>query len=104
MPFHDSTMLDAAFDATSGFAWNCTISEPDRANYSTTAILQLDVEIFDEDSGLTNRTKTLELRKSTLADQAAGLVVNSVVTIGSRSYRIQQLIAESTYTLTYEVT
>lgn len=104
MPFHDSTMLDAHFDTDSGFAWASTVTPGVGEAYSAPCIVEKDVEFIDEDSGIRNRVTLLEFRKADLADSAAGLVQGDTALVDDRTYTIQSLESESTYTLKYSVT
>lgn len=103
MAFHKNSDLDAAFDSTSGFADDCTISEPERAEYSATAIFAKGVEVTSSGSGLVDRVDTLEFRKADLQDPDGGLLKRSEVILGDRRFRIAELLDETTYTMIYSI-
>jgi len=103
-PFHDETFLDAHFDTSSGFAYASTVTPGVGDAYSAPCMVEKDVEFLDENSGIRQRVTLLEFRKSDLADSDAGLVQGDSVLIGTRTYTIQSLESESTYTLKYFVT
>lgn len=102
MPIHDSSLVDAAFDTTTGFAYSATINEPGEAvaDYTANVIRQHDVDVMSEESGIQVRTNTLEIRKADL-NESTGLPRDTLVTLDGTTYTIEQLLEESTYTLTY---
>jgi hypothetical protein len=104
MPFHSSSDLDAAFDTVGGFAWSSTVTPVSGSVYTAPAIIEKDVEFIDEDSGIRNRVTLLEFRKSDLADSEAGLSQGDRAQVGTRTYIIQSLEKETTYTMKYFVT
>lgn len=104
MPFHSDAGLDAAFDTSYGSATDGSVVVDGGDNYAVAVIVQKDVDTLDETSGIEGRSTLLEFRKSGLADSSAGLLIGTQVIIGSRTYTIQNLESESTYTLIYFVT
>ena len=104
MPFHDSSILDPVFDTESGFAWACTVTPGVGSAYSAPAIREMEVEVVDEDSGIRQRVTLLEFRKSDLANPTVGLVQGDTALVDGRTYTIQSLEEETTYTYKYFAT
>ena len=104
MPFHDNAGLDAAFNTTYGAAYVATVTPLVGDAYDAPAILSYDVEMHDDNHGITQRTTTLEFRKADLADPSAGLLRGTTVLANGRTFYIEEMLAESTYTLTYYTT
>ena len=104
MAFHDNTRLNAAFSTTHGAAVAGTIDEPERENYSAAGIIDHGVEVNDEHNGIIIRSTTVEFRKADLADPDAGLRRGTTFLVGEKTYHIEELLSESTYTLTYYCT
>lgn len=104
MPFHSDQGLDAAFNTTYGSATAGLVVVDGGDDYDVAAVVHKDVETLDDASGIEGRSTLLEFRKSELADPNAGLLMGTQVTIGTRTYTIQNLESESTYTMAYFVT
>lgn len=104
MAFHNNASLDAAFDTTYGAADPATVSPAVGDSYTAPCILKRDVEINDDSNGIVLRVTTLEFRKADLADPSAALLRGTLVVVGSKTHYIEELVQETTYTVTYYCT
>lgn len=102
MAFHSSSSLDAAFNTVRGAAKSATVAESGQDSYTAPCIPKYGIEILEENSGLRDRTTTLEFRKADLLTPTNGLARGATVTIGTNVFTIQQLIVETTYTYIYQ--
>lgn len=103
MPFHSNSSLDAAFDTNHGAAYLATITPGAGDPYTAPGILEKNVEVIDESSGIRDRITLIEFRKADLSDSDAGLLRNDQITIDGKTYKVKELDEETDYLVKYEV-